>query len=97
MWETFTARENVSQESSSLLLEIVLPFMIALLKITAVLGFYFHLTISVSYTPRGHTSKAVSSISMLDCPVQIYHILLERPSGTKNVPLGFVASITSPC
>lgn len=50
MWETFTAREKVSQERSLLLLEIFLPLLIALLKVTAVLGFYFHLTINVSYT-----------------------------------------------
>lgn len=55
MWETFTAREKVSQERSSLLLEIFLPLLIALLKVTAVLGFYFHLTINVSYTLPGPT------------------------------------------
>lgn len=55
MWETFTAREKASQERSSLLLEIFLPLLIALLKVTAVLGFYFHLTINVSYKLPGPT------------------------------------------
>lgn len=50
MWEIFTAREKASQETSSLLLEIFLPLLIALFKVTAVLGFYFHPTINVSYT-----------------------------------------------
>lgn len=55
MWETFTAREKVSQERSTLLLEIFLPLLIALLKVTAVLGFYFHSTINVSYILPGPT------------------------------------------
>lgn len=85
MWETSTAREKVSQERSSLLLEIFLRLLIALLKVTAVLGFYFHITINVSYTLPKPT-LCFKSLH-IGCLEQICHILLQRPFGTKkNAP-----------
>lgn len=42
-----------------------MPFVIVLLKITAVSVFYFYLTINVIHNPRDHTSEAVSGIFML--------------------------------